>query len=121
MNTTYNGWTNYETWLIKLWIDNNEESYDYWREQTRDCWRYPSTNQFIDSHRGRTVLALAERLKNEHEAIVDSALEPAHLETSFVADLLTGVLSDVDWREIAEALVDAEELTEEESEMEDGV
>lgn len=30
----YNGWSNYETWNVKLWIDNEEGSYDYWREQT---------------------------------------------------------------------------------------
>ena len=24
---TYNGWTNYETWNVALWMDNDEESY----------------------------------------------------------------------------------------------
>ena len=26
---TYNGWTNYETWNVKLWLDNDGEL-DYW-------------------------------------------------------------------------------------------
>ena len=25
---TYNGWTNWETWNFKLWIDNEESSYN---------------------------------------------------------------------------------------------
>jgi len=29
----YNGWTNYETWAVKLWMDNEEPSYRYWRER----------------------------------------------------------------------------------------
>ena len=24
----YNGWTNYETWNYKLWLDNNQATYD---------------------------------------------------------------------------------------------
>mgnify|MGYP003124253585 CR=1 FL=1 len=24
---SYNGWTNYETWNVALWMDNDEESY----------------------------------------------------------------------------------------------
>ena len=24
---TYNGWTNYETWNVALWLDNDEQSY----------------------------------------------------------------------------------------------
>ena len=26
---TYNGWTNYETWNVALWLDNDYESYQF--------------------------------------------------------------------------------------------
>lgn len=29
----YNGWTNYETWCVSLWLDNDSGSYDHWRER----------------------------------------------------------------------------------------
>ena len=32
-NRGYNGWSNYETWNFKLWLDNDEESYNLKRTQ----------------------------------------------------------------------------------------
>jgi len=33
---TYNGWANYETWLWKLWLDNDQSNQEYWAERVRD-------------------------------------------------------------------------------------
>lgn len=34
----YNGWTNYETWNVALWLDNEEGSYNYWRETAQEIY-----------------------------------------------------------------------------------
>ena len=31
-NQTCNGWENKPTWLVKLWIDNDQGNQEYWRE-----------------------------------------------------------------------------------------
>lgn len=32
--TDYQGWKNYETYTIKLYIDNEREQHEYWAKQT---------------------------------------------------------------------------------------
>ena len=34
-NGTYNGWPNYETWNVMLWMDNEEQAYKLYREHVR--------------------------------------------------------------------------------------
>lgn len=116
---TYNGWTNYETWNVKLWIDNEEPSYNYWRETAQECWNDASegvsayakfTGHEIFSREDRATLALADRLRDE---INESAPD---LGASMFADLLNEALSEVNWQEIALAMIQDCDQTEDETE-----
>ena len=33
----YNGWSNYETWNFKLWLDNDEDTYNRTQRLVKDC------------------------------------------------------------------------------------
>ena len=103
----YNGWTNYETWVVNLWMDNEEGTYDYWREVAEDVYH----NQTREPSNGFTrmdeaVCLLADRLKDDHENRKDNILENAELTASVWADLLGAALSETNWREIAEHLLE---------------
>ena len=78
--STYNGWTNYETWNVALWIDNEPGTY----EEARDMAR-----------RARSAGDLATRVRAWVEDMAPD------LGASMFADLLGAALSEVDWDEIA--------------------
>ena len=97
----YNGWSNYETWNVKLWMDNDEGSYRYWQEQTLEVWEQ------TDHDKDETVRKLADMIESEHQEAMPE------LSGTF-SDLLGAALSEVDWHEIAESLMSDAELTEDE-------
>lgn len=82
---TYNGWTNYETWLYKLWMDN-ESGISYYVEMVQE--------QEMD------VYDLSEYLKDEAEEAADSMIEGCNV----FSDLLSASVSRVNFYEIAEAI-----------------
>ena len=48
---SYNGWTNYETWVTALWLDNDYATQCFWRETARDCkTSAPCTRQVKHGH-----------------------------------------------------------------------
>ena len=112
-NKTYNGWSSYETWAVKLWMDNEESSYRYWQERTREAVettddKFP--NQFMDKVDNAKSL-LAEWLKNEHDSQSEHPVFTAADGTVY-ADLLNAALSEVNWHEIAGALLEDVEVEE---------
>jgi hypothetical protein len=90
--TTYNGWSNYPTWCVDLWLSNDEPLY-------------------------RQALALAEQARdddgNVHRSHVAEELKTwvrdelaPDLGASFASDLLGFALDQVDWHEIADAWIE---------------
>jgi hypothetical protein len=86
MSKGYNGWVNYETWLVALWLDNDCGSSDYWREVAEELWD--------EEDPGRSQRLLADRLKDE-------VMEGQPELTGMYADMLNAAFSEVDWDEIA--------------------
>lgn len=106
---TYNGWKNYETWNVKLWIDNEQGSHEYWNEAAREVWAEAETRR--PAYEGQTreqifLYDLSERLKNEFEEAEQDILEQSKIQASMWADLLGAALSEVNWYEIAETYLD---------------
>jgi hypothetical protein len=96
-NKGYNGWTNYETWLVNLWMDNDSASNHHWVVVAREIWEDAKPGKFDwQTKTQQTVYKLSKVLKAEFEDDL-----PEGLETGLYADLINAALSEVDWQEIA--------------------
>ena len=81
----YNGWTNYETWNYKLWLDNNQATYD-------------------------AVRTLAKKYNDAYELSIELS-KVAHdnaplLEASFYSDVLNASIREVNFFEIAKSYLE---------------
>ena len=100
MSDKCNGWTNYETWVVYCWMSQEKGQQDYWRDETRTCYDAAEA----DGHLKRSdmaAIALADRIKDEHEEAATEMLRQANYETGPLSDLLNGALGAVNWDEIA--------------------
>lgn len=78
---SYNGWTNYETWNVALWLNNDQGSQEMAHEIVRDNpedWK------------------AGDALKDALQELMPD------LGATMWADLLGAAFSEVNWREIAE-------------------
>ena len=100
----YNGWSNYETWLVKLWIDNDQGLYNTVQELAQEIkGEAPTSYWVIHWHRTKLEAAenmLADQLKEMIEE--DNPLEDG---AGLYTDLMRSALSDVNWHEIAENIL----------------
>lgn len=103
----FNGFANYETWTVSLWLSNDYESYQRWRAASQHEW---ATARRLESFRApvreTAAIELSQRLKAEIE---DASPD---LGATLYADLLQAALAEVDWYELATNLLD--DITEDE-------
>lgn len=111
---TYNGWTNYETWNVALWIDNEEGSYGFWNEQAQECWDQTREEDDKETRGDYAVSTLANRLEDHFRDASQELLDNANAGSSVWADLLGAALSEVNWREIAVGRMESVDKGEEE-------
>ena len=79
----YQGWSNYETWAVALWLDNDYGMYQMIQEEA-------STAEDAYSL-GQSIKGLIEEGAPQLDGVY--------------GELLTGALQNVDWREIAQNLM----------------
>jgi len=96
---SYNGWTNYETWVTALWLDNDYASQCHWKEAAQECKASaPATDQVKQGYwtiEEAARFTLADRLKDE----VTEGSPVA--QASLYADLMGAVLQEINWQEVA--------------------
>ena len=78
----YNGYTNYQTWVTELWMEENSSSYNYWLETAQQYDNsYDFTNYLRDYH-------------DDNSPTIDSV--------NVYADLLGHALQMVNWDEVGQ-------------------
>lgn len=97
--TTYNGWKNYETWCVHLWLTNDESTDGYWRAAARAEWTYTEDERPEYLSRSEAArIAVADQMKDELEKAAPDL-------DGMWADLLAAALSEVEWQDIADAFL----------------
>lgn len=97
-DTTYNGWSNYETWCVNTWLTNDEGSVDYLNELADEVYKDAEKTKYA-TRKEKAIYELSKQIDeyiSEGNPVADTA--------TVYSDLLTAALGAVDWYEIAESV-----------------
>jgi hypothetical protein len=94
--TTYQGWTNYETWNVNLWLVNEQSDLERWQGRAK---------AMLETHGPRkAVSVLAQLLEAHYDEEAYSWIDDQP--PCCFSDLLLASLRQVNWREIAERVLE---------------
>ena len=88
----YNGWTNWETWNFKLWLDNDEITYKIANKIAETSSDVYDTSLALEQWAGRA----SERISKDADSLDSLA--------GFFTDMINSSIKEVNFFEIAEHL-----------------
>ena len=103
---THNGWSNYETWLVHLWLTNSYRTYYHWRGQARWYLNTTVESEFVLDEIWTKDEAIVYRLADELRESLEEATPT--MDPSVFSDLLRVAIWSVNWTAIAQAFIDEE-------------
>ena len=103
---TYNGWSNYETWNFKLWLDNDESVHNYIMDKIKKISSQKFDNKtyqvadFLKSYIEDNMpnLSVSSRGQSLFGLMADK--------NGFYSDILNMALKDINTYEIAESYLE---------------
>jgi hypothetical protein len=98
----YNGWSNYPTWCVKLWIDNDQGLYDEVNQMAQDCYDNAEANSYLT----KEELARCDFADELEDYIQELRVNFDGTVNGMSADLLGFAIGLVDWYEIAAAIIE---------------
>ena len=104
----YNGYKNYETWAVCLWIGNEYNLYRHWQDRAEELKEQVANFKHGDSTQLEDGTWTAEQavrslLADEIEAMIST--HPLADKATMYSDLLTHSLGRVDWHEVADSVL----------------
>ena len=110
----YNGWSNYETWNFKLWLDNDQDVYNYIIGEIKKIKTSPDNGQNVTFETANFLRSYIDdnmpnlNVSTRSQSVLGSMCD----KNGFYGDILNAALRDINTYEIAESYL--EDLKEDE-------
>lgn len=101
----YNGYKNYETWAVCLWIGDEYNSYHHWQYRANGIKTNIANGECDQVEDGIWTAERATRFLLADEIEAEMSTHPLIDKATMYSDILNNALGRVDWHEVADSVL----------------